>query len=163
MKHLLVHSRKSVMKQKRQRGAVAVELALVSPVLIITVLGIAQYGWLFANSMMVASAASAAAQNFAFQRGTSTPFTSTQTQMTSSSTLLKSQNLTLSTKIVDTQGNATTCNSDSTCSQALTNASGQAAYVTVTYTFTPLLQGSLYGFTAAMPSTLSTTVADRVQ
>jgi Flp pilus assembly protein TadG len=145
------------MKRKRQKGAVAVELAVVAPVLLITMLGIAQYGWLLANSMMVASAASAAGQNFAFQRGTTTPYTSTATQMTSSSALLSSQSLSLTTSVDGAQ-----CTSDSTCASALTNASGEPVSVTVTYTFTPLLPGSVFGL-AAMPSTLSTTEVERVQ
>ncbi len=148
---------RTAIKRKRQKGAVAVELAIVAPVLLITLLGIAQYGWLLANSMMVASAASAAGQNFAFQRNTSTPYSSTQTQMTSSSALLKSQSLALTTLV-----NGTPCNSDSTCASALTSASGEPAEVTVTYTFTPLLRGSVFGL-AAMPSTLSTTEFERVQ
>jgi Flp pilus assembly protein TadG len=149
--------RQSAMKRNRQEGVVAVELAIVAPVLIVTVLGIAQFGWLLANSLMVASAASAAAQNFALQRDTTTPYSSTQTQMTSSSVLLKSQNLALATSV-----NGTSCNSDTTCSTALANASGQPASVTVTYTFTPLLRGAVFGL-AAMPSTLGTTVVERVQ
>jgi Flp pilus assembly protein TadG len=152
-----VHSPEMSMKRKRQRGAVAVELAIVAPVLLITLLGIAQYGWLLANSMMVASAASAAAQNFAFQRNTSTPYSSTLTQMTGSSALLKSANLSLSTSV-----NGAQCISDSACASELTNASGEPAQVTVTYTFTPLLKGSVFGL-ATMPSTLSTTEVDRVQ
>jgi Flp pilus assembly protein TadG len=143
--------------RQRQQGVVAIELALATPVLIAIVLGIAQFGWLLANSVMVASAASAAAQNFAFQRGTTTPYSSTQTQMTSSSSLLKSQNLTLTTIV-----NGTQCSSDTSCSTALTNGTGQAAVVTVAYTFTPLLRGSIFGI-AAMPSTLSTTAVARVQ
>jgi Flp pilus assembly protein TadG len=150
-------NRRPVHRRKHQQGLVAVELALAAPVLIAIVLGIAQFGWLLANSVMVASAASAAAQNFAFQRGTTTPYSSTQTQMTSSSSLLKSQNLTLTTTV-----NGTQCSSDTSCSTALTNGTGQAAAVTVAYTFTPLLRGSIFGI-AAMPSTLSTTSVARVQ
>jgi Flp pilus assembly protein TadG len=145
------------MKAKRQQGAVAVELAIVAPVLIVIVLGIAQFGWMLANSMMVAGAASAAAQNFSLQRGTTTPYTSTQTQMTSSSTLLNSANLSLATSV-----STTSCNSDTTCSSALKNASGETATITVSYTFTPLLRGAVFGI-VAMPSTLSTTVIERVQ
>jgi Flp pilus assembly protein TadG len=145
------------MRRRNQKGVVAVELALAAPVLIAIVLGIAQFGWLLANSVMVASAASAAAQNFAFQRGTTTPYSSTQTQMTSSSTLLKSANLALTTTV-----NGAQCTSDTNCSTALTNGTGQAAAVTVAYTFTPLLRGSVFGL-AAMSATLSTTVITRVQ
>ncbi|MBN3854996.1 pilus assembly protein [Paraburkholderia sp. Ac-20340] len=145
------------MRRQHQKGVVAVELALAAPVLIVIVLGIAQFGWLLANSVMVASAASAAAQNFAFQRGTTTPYSSTQTQMTSSSTFLKSANLALTTTV-----NGSQCTSDTNCSTALTNGTGQAAAVTVAYTFTPLLRGSVFGL-AAMPATLSTTVVTRVQ
>jgi Flp pilus assembly protein TadG len=144
-------------QRKRQKGVVAVELALAAPILIAIAMGIAQFGWLLANSVMVASAASAAAQNFAFQRNTTTPYSSTQTQMTSSSSWLKSQNLTLTTSV-----NGTQCSSDTSCATALTSATGQAAAVTVSYTFTPLLRGSIFGI-AAMPSTLSTTEVERVQ
>jgi Flp pilus assembly protein TadG len=151
------HTVEHAMKAKRQKGSVSVEMAIVAPVLILLALGIAQFAWMLASSMMVASAASAAAQNFALQRGTTTPYSSTQTQMTSSSTLLNTANLTLVTSV-----GGTTCNSDTTCSSALTGASGDAATVTVSYTFSPLLRGSVFGI-AAMPSTLSTTEVERVQ
>ncbi len=149
--------RGSSMQRKCEKGMVAVELALAAPVLITIALGIAQLGWLLGYSVMVASAASAAAQNFAFQRGTATPYSSTQTQMTSSSSWLKSQNLTLTTSV-----NGTQCSSDTSCATALTNGTGQAAAVTVAYAFTPLLRGAIFGI-AAMPSTLTTTAVARVQ
>jgi len=147
----------NVMRLKRQKGVAAVELAIVAPVLILILLGIAQFGWLLANYVMVANAASAGAQNFAAQRGSSSPYTSTQTQVDSSSALLTSANLAFTTLV-----NSSQCQSDTECATDLSAAMGKPATVTVTYTFTPLLKGSMFGL-VSMPGTLSNTVEVRVQ
>jgi Flp pilus assembly protein TadG len=145
------------MQLKRQRGVAAVELAIVAPVLIVIVLGTAQFGWLLGNYVMVANAASAGGQTFSAQRGATSPYSATQTQVNSSSALLTTTNLSFTTLVNNTQ-----CQSDTDCASALTSAMGQAATVTVSYAFTPLLKGSVFGL-VTMPSTLSSTVVERVQ
>ena len=152
-----------VMKLKRQKGGAVVELALVTPLLLLMGLGLIQFGWLLTNYIMVSNAASSGALYFAAQRGNSTPYTSTQTQVTSSAAYLTSANLTVSTRV-----NGTACASDSSCSSALSAATSASspvvAAVSVTYNnFSPLIGGSLFGLAAVVPSSLSSTVQARVQ
>jgi Flp pilus assembly protein TadG len=58
---------------KSQRGSAAIEMAVLMPVILLVLLGIAQFGWLLVNYIVVGNAASSAARTFASQRGTTTP------------------------------------------------------------------------------------------
>jgi hypothetical protein len=102
-------SRKATLRH-RQSGIAAVEFALLAPPLLVIVLGIAQFGWLMANYVMVTNAASSAARYFASQRGTATPYTSTKTQVVTSAAYLATGNLSITTYV-----NGTQCTSDSDC------------------------------------------------
>ncbi|NIF53394.1 TadE/TadG family type IV pilus assembly protein [Burkholderia sp. Ax-1724] len=147
---------------KKQQGVAAVEFALLAPVLLLIVLGVAQFGWLLGNYMMVANAASAGARYFASQRGTTSPYTATQTQVNASASLLKTSNLSIAASV-----NGTACTSDSACASGLTSAGGTSAVgtatVTVSYTFVPIFKGSLSGLYAMMPTTLNASAVERVQ
>jgi Flp pilus assembly protein TadG len=48
-------------------------MAVLMPVILLVLLGIAQFGWLLVNYIVVGNAASSAARTFASQRGTTTP------------------------------------------------------------------------------------------
>jgi Flp pilus assembly protein TadG len=150
------------MKRRRQEGVVALEMAIVTPLLLLIGLGMIQFSWLLANYMMVTNAASTGAQYFASQRGTTTPYSSTQTQVSSSASYLNMSRLTVATTV-----NGTACTSDSGCATALSAATSAsspvAATVSVTYTFKPLVGGNIFGLAAMMPATLNSTVAERVQ
>jgi Flp pilus assembly protein TadG len=152
----------SDMKRKQQKGVAAVELVLVTPVLLLMALGLIQLSWLLANYMMVSNAASTGAQYFAAQRGTTDPYSSTQTQVTSSAAYLNTKSLSVTTSV-----DGTSCSSDAACASALSAAVGASsvgvATVSVSYTFTPIISGTPFGLTAAMPSSLSSSVVERVQ
>jgi Flp pilus assembly protein TadG len=143
-------SRKATLRH-RQSGIAAVEFALL-------VLGIAQFGWLMANYVMVTNAASSAARYFASQRGTATPYTSTKTQVVTSAAYLATGNLSITTYV-----NGTQCTSDSDCATDLSAAANSPATVTVTYSsFSPLFKGKLAGL-VSMPASLNSTMVERVQ
>lgn len=151
------------MTLKRQKGIAAVELAITLPVLLLIVLGLAQFGWLLANYMMVSNAASAGARYFAAQRGTTTPYTGTQAQVQSSASIMNSSNLSITASV-----NGGNCTSDANCAADLTGAASGAALasaaVTVTYSnFSPVFKGSLSGLYSMMPSALNATAVERVQ
>jgi Flp pilus assembly protein TadG len=142
----------------RQRGIAAVEFALLAPPLLVIVLGIAQFGWLLGNYVMVTNAASSGARYFAAQRGSATPYTATKTQVTASAAYLNSGNLSITTYV-----NGTQCTSDSDCATDLSAAANSPATVTVTYSsFSPLFNGSLAGL-VGMPASLNSTMVERVQ
>lgn len=145
-------------RPNRQHGIAAIEFALLAPPLLVIVLGIAQFGWLLGNYVMVTNAASSAARYFAAQRGTSTPYSSTKTQVNSSASYLKTGNLSITTYV-----NGTQCTSDSDCATALASAASDPATVTVTYSsFSPLFKGTLAGL-VGMPASLNSTMVERVQ
>ncbi|MFM0209119.1 TadE/TadG family type IV pilus assembly protein [Paraburkholderia sediminicola] len=151
------------MSLKRQKGVAAVEFAVVVPVLLVIAVGLAQFGWLLSNYVMVANAASAGARYFAAQRGTATPYSGTQTQVQTSAAVLNSGNLSITASV-----NGGNCTSDTACAADLTSAASGAAVataaVTVTYSnFSPLFTGSLFGLFKMMPSALNATAAERVQ
>ncbi|MGF7129698.1 Flp pilus assembly protein TadG [Paraburkholderia sp. EB58] len=150
-------SRKATLRH-RQSGIAAVEFALLAPPLLVIVLGIAQFGWLMANYVMVTNAASSAARYFASQRGTATPYTSTKTQVVTSAAYLATGNLSITTYV-----NGTQCTSDSDCATDLSAAANSPATVTVTYSsFSPLFKGKLAGL-VSMPASLNSTMVERVQ
>jgi Flp pilus assembly protein TadG len=158
-----VHEREAVMTHKKQQGIAAVEFALLVPVLLVIALGLAQFGWLLGNYVMVANAASAGARYFASQRGTTTPYSGTQTQVQTSAAVLNTGNLSITATV-----NGGNCTSDAACAADLTSAaSGSAvatAAVTVTYSnFSPLFKGALSGLYSMMPTALNATAAERVQ
>ncbi|MGF6571991.1 Flp pilus assembly protein TadG [Paraburkholderia sp. GAS333] len=151
------------MTLKKQKGIAAVELAITLPVLLLIVLGLAQFGWMLSNYMMVSNAASAGARYFAAQRGTTNPYTGTQAQVQTSAAVLNSSNLSITASV-----NGGNCTSDAACAADLTSAASGAAVanavVTVTYSnFSPLFKGSLSGLYSMMPSALVATAVERVQ
>jgi hypothetical protein len=113
--------------------------------------------------VMVSDAASSGAIYFAGQRGTTSPYSGTETQVNDSASQLTLSNLSITTSV-----NGTACTSDASCKTALSNAmptssTVSTATVTVSYIFTPLINGAIFGLGAMMPSSLSNTVAERVQ
>jgi Flp pilus assembly protein TadG len=158
----VMRRRREAMRRKQQRGVAAVEFALFAPLLMVIVIGIAQFGWMFSNYVMVANAASSGARYFAAQRGTTNPFSSTQTQVGASAALLTTSKLTIAAAV-----NGAACSSDSSCAADLTSAGGTSAVgtatVTVSYTFVPLFKGSLSRLYTMMPTSLSASAVERVQ
>lgn len=148
---------------RRQKGIAAVEMALVLPFLLMLVLGLTQFGWLLLNSVSIVNAASESARFFASQRGTSTPYTSTEAQVRAAASLLTPAGLSISTSV-----DGVACSTDTNCAAALASASSPSvdvpATVTVTYTgFHPLFTGPFYGLNTMMPSELTSTATERVQ
>lgn len=147
--------------RKVERGAAAVELALLAPFLGFLMLVAAELGWLMASSVMVMNAASSGARFFANQRGTPTPYTDTNTQIKASSAYLNASSLSFSASV----GN-TSCSADDTCaldlSNGVKNGAVTSASVTVIYPYQPLTHGSLFGLTNAFPKSLSATAVERV-
>jgi Flp pilus assembly protein TadG len=117
---------------KDHTGSVLVEFTLVLPVLLFLILGLAQFGMIFYNYILLTNAAATGARQFSISRLDSTPYTDTQSAINSASTNLSGLTITMSV-------NGTTCSSDSSCQTALQNAYLAAAIppqpvsVTVSY------------------------------
>jgi hypothetical protein len=113
--------------------------------------------------VQVSDAATSGAIYYAGQRGATSPYTGTETQVNDSASQLTLSKLSIATTV-----NGTACTSDASCATALTTAMPTAstvskATVTVTYAFTPIIGGTIFGLAAMMPSSLSNTVSERVQ
>jgi Flp pilus assembly protein TadG len=150
------------MKRKNQRGAAAVEFALVLPVLLALLFGTVQFGWLMNNYLALTNAASLGAHQLAAERGYTTPYTDTQQAILAATSALKSA-LTITMSV-----GGTTCTSDSTCATALGTsttapAAGTEAKVSLGYSFTPLFNGALYSLKSIMPTSLSANMSELVQ
>jgi Flp pilus assembly protein TadG len=112
-------------------GTVAIEFALVLPLLFAILIGIIQYSLIFNNITVLTNAAAAGALVFSQGRSlpSSTPYSSTVTQIQSAAASLVQANLTITTSV---QGAG--CTGDSGCLTALKNAyPGGSASVTVSY------------------------------
>jgi Flp pilus assembly protein TadG len=150
------------MKHKRQHGGVSVEMALVTPALLLMLFSIVQFGWLFNNYVTVTNAATLGAHQLASERGYSTPYTDTKNAvLAETATLSATPTITMSV-------GGTACASDATCASALGSstqapAAGTQATVSLSYSFKPLLGASAYTLTSIMPSTLKSSMSDYVQ
>jgi Flp pilus assembly protein TadG len=109
-------------------GASAVEFALVAPILLLLAVGMAQFGIVLNQYIMLTEAVRDGARLLAIARGSSTPYTTTVNQVKSSAGTLTTSNLTITTTV-----NGSACATDSACSTALSSASGKAASVDATY------------------------------
>ena len=112
-------------------GTVAIEFALVLPLLFAILIGIIQYSLIFSNVTVLTNAAAAGALVFSQGRSlpSSTPYSTTVTEIQSVAASLVQTNLTIATSV---QG--ASCTGDSGCLTALKNAyPGGSASVTVTY------------------------------
>jgi Flp pilus assembly protein TadG len=112
-------------------GTVAIEFALVLPLLFAILIGIIQYSLIFNNISVLTNAAAAGALVFSQGRSlpSSAPYSATVTQIQSAAASLVQANLTITTSV---QGAG--CASDSGCLTLLRSAyPGGSASVTVTY------------------------------
>lgn len=112
-----------------QTGAALVEFALLAPVLLLIMLGTAQFGIALNNYVMLTNAVATGAQLFSISRGTtSTPYTSTVSAIEAAAPNLKAASLTITLSV-----NGTSCTSDGACQTALTNNATNPATVSATY------------------------------
>jgi Flp pilus assembly protein TadG len=124
-------SRRNCELAKDCTGTVAIEFALVLPLLLTILLGIVQFALIFNNISVLTNAAAAGALVFSQGRSlpSSAPYSATVTQIQSAAASLVQANLTITTSV---QG--ASCTGDSGCLTALRNAyPGGSASVTVTY------------------------------
>ena len=139
---------------RHRGGASAIEFAFIAPILMLLLVGIAKFGLVFNDYLTLTEAVTNGARNLALSRGTSTPYSTTVSQVTSSAFNLASSSLTITTKV-----NGTTCSTDTTCQTALTSAAGQAATVSATYPCDLVIMGHDF----APGCTLSSAMAEMIE
>jgi Flp pilus assembly protein TadG len=147
---------------KRQKGAALVELALVLPLLLAMMFGIAQFAWWLNSYIVLESAAAIGARQLSTERGFSTPWTDTENAIDGVTSALKGP-LTITISV-----GGTTCGTDSYCASLLGTstqapAAGTRAAVSLTYTSAPLFNGHLYGLGTLLPTSQTVTTSALVQ
>lgn len=136
-------------------GSTIVEFSLIAPILIILLLGIIQYSWLLMSNLMIVNATSVGVRSFSAERGFSTPYSSTITQILEASPYIGITSNDITIKV-----DGTTCSSDSACATALSNAQGKSASVSLYYSYTPIL---LDFMSQLMPDAIRASAAARIQ
>jgi Flp pilus assembly protein TadG len=110
-------------------GAVIVEFALLAPVLLLLLLGIAQFGLTLNQYIMLWNGVGLGAMQFAISGGaSSTPYTSTVNLIQQSAPTLNTADLKITTTV-----DGTACTSDAACQAALQTNAGNPAEVSATY------------------------------
>ena len=148
-----------------QRGAAAVEFALVVPLLLVLLFGVMQFGWLMNSYLMVNQSTSSGSRLFSTQRGYDNPCTAAFTAVTSAAPGLTAANITMSCSVNGAAACSTcsggSCANDAACKTQLSSNAGNPATITVSYAFTSLIPNALPALN--MPTELSATATDRVQ
>jgi Flp pilus assembly protein TadG len=108
-------------------GSIAVEFAMIVPLLVTMLMAIVQFGLLFNNMSVLTNATASGALLFSQGRSFSAPYTSARSAIQTTAGALNPSNLTISISV-----NGTPCASDSACLTAF-GQGGIPATVTVTY------------------------------
>jgi Flp pilus assembly protein TadG len=140
-------------------GVVAVEFALVGPVLLLAMVGMFVFGIALNNWVILTNAAEAGALQFASSRGDSTgnPWTDTTNAIYNSAGNLVpfvKASLTITLSV-----NGTACASDATCLTALSTNAGNAAIVTASFPCSLTVMAHNY----APSCTLKVSTTERIQ
>jgi Flp pilus assembly protein TadG len=143
-------------KSLGERGTALVEFGLLAPVLLLILLGTAQFGLTLNQAVMLTNAVSIGALQFALSRSDTTPYTDAVNAVKSAATTLTPASLTITLKVGSP---LTACGTDAACATALTNNVGQPSQVIATYPCN--LQVMWYNF--APSCNLTSQVTERVQ
>lgn len=138
------------------------EFALVLPVLLGLIYGIAQFAWWLNSFIVLESAAAAGARQLAAERGFGSPYTDTVNAINAATAALNAApRITLSV-------GGTVCANDTDCSSILGSSTqapavGTQAAVSLGYTFRPLFTGSLDNLGSILPTSQTVTTSALVQ
>ena len=122
---------------KNDEGVSAIEFAIISPVLLMIVTGIFQFGVAMNHYLNLTNAVAQGALTLALSRGTTTPYSSTTAAIGAAAPNLVPAQTTITVKI-----NGTACTSDATCAAML--VAGQPAVVKATYPCDLTVMGDNY-------------------
>ncbi len=139
-----------------ERGAALVEFALLAPVLLLILLGTAQFGLTLNQFVTLTNAVSIGGLQFALSRSDTTPYTDAVNAVKNAAPSLTPASLTITLSVGSPLA---ACSTDATCMTALTNNVGQPSQVAVTYPCN--LKVMSYNFLPVC--NLSSQVTERVQ
>jgi Flp pilus assembly protein TadG len=144
-----------------EQGSSLIEFALVLPVMLMVMMGIATFGIALNNYTSLTNATSVAARQVALSRGQTTdPCSLASTSVYNAAPLLTKSDYTFALSLNGTKYSGTSCSSASTTSGAAGNMTeGSSAILTVTYPCSLVVYGKNY----APSCTLTTQTAELVQ
>jgi Flp pilus assembly protein TadG len=122
---------------KNSKGVSAIEFAIISPVLLMIVTGIFQFGVAMNQYLSLTNAVAQGALTLALSRGTTTPYSSTTAAINAAAPSLTPAQTTITVRI-----NGVACTSDATCLTAM--VAGQSAVVRATYPCNLTVMGHNY-------------------
>ncbi len=105
-----------------EKGASAIEVALVLPLLLLVLFSIIKFGLVFNNYIQLTDGARAGARAFATSRSSPTPYTYATTSFYNSTPNLAKGSVTLTLMV-----NGADCSADAACQQQLSTAAGDPA------------------------------------
>jgi Flp pilus assembly protein TadG len=138
-------------------GSAAVELALVAPFLLATIMGMMIFGLAMNNYLELSDATRAGARQLALGRnsGSTTPYSSAVTALENDAPNLTASSITITATV-----NGTACSTDAACVTAFASSSqGESAVMTATYPCSLNVMGVVY----ANPCTLTATTTEAIE
>lgn len=146
---------------QEQNGSSLIEFALVLPVMLMALMGIASFGVVLNNYTSLTNATSVAARQLALSRGQTTdPCKLASAAVESAAPLLTSSNMAFTTTINGTVFTGATCSSSSTTTGA---AGDMVVDTTVTLKVTYPCTLTVYGKNYAPSCTLTAQTAEMIQ
>jgi Flp pilus assembly protein TadG len=161
-------------RQRAQRGAIAIEFALLAPVLLLLLLGAVQFGLMLNNYVMLTNAVNVGAMQFAISRSSTSPASTVWTAITDAAPALTPTSdleitMSVGSPLTACVSNATSLSdaqaADSICATALSNAApsgGTLQPAEVTATFPCGSQLTWYSFWSSSCK-LTSTMTEGVQ
>ena len=122
---------------KNDEGVTAIEFAIISPVLILLMTGVFQFGIAMNQYLNLTNAVAQGALSLALSRGAATSYSAVTAAINSAAPNLVPGQITITVSI-----NGATCTDDATCSPKL--VAGQPAVVTATYPCNLTIMGVNY-------------------
>ena len=116
------------------RGSVLLEAALVMPLVVLLIAGIADYGVTLYQYHTLSTATGSAVRQLIVSRGFSTPWTGVQQQFKLWAPNITVPDTAWTVWVADSAGTLQQCTSDATCKTALDAAAGRQASVRLSYT-----------------------------
>ncbi len=139
---------------KDRRGIAALEFALIAPVLLLMIVGMATFGIAMNNYLTLTDAVRAGSRTLASSRASATPFSGATNAIYLAAPTLTSASITITMTV-----NGSPCTGDSACATTLAASAGSASSVSASYP----CNLSVMGFNFAPTCTLTSATTERVE
>jgi Flp pilus assembly protein TadG len=147
-------ARSGVDSVKDRQGIAALEFALIAPVLLLMMFGMATFGIALNNYLTLTDAVRAGARTLSTSRASATPFSSATNSIYLAAPTLTSASITITLTV-----NGSPCTSDAACATTLSASAGDPSSVSATYP----CNLSVMGFNFAPTCTLTSMTTERVE